>query len=370
MKRKTPAHTTQDTEPEHLAALFPEAFVERLITPLFATPEGAAAAVEVLGAPLAHACVGRARAPAVDAALLHGGAAEESLRSRLIRKRAVALIGDLAAEGIQTIAMKGLATAYSVYPRPAYRLLPDVDMLFHEADLPRLARFLADKGFCTYVDPDDLQPWGALMKASYAPIFPPDRGFTIDVHGAVGEWPESRGIDAEDVFACATEIKTEWGPCPVVSHEHGFLIAALNAYRDFYRPGALKGVFDICLMVIRHGDTMDWGKIETMARRGRLVKRVVFYRELLMALGAPPPPLFTARRLGRGLGPMLDYVASNNRSLAWRTMGNARKLAFEALLLDSPFAAIMMNGRRLYHMAAPRLHYLPGVPVVDNAEFE
>lgn len=368
MNRNPQPASTGERPPELLASLFPETFVERLIDPLFATPEGAAVAVEALGAPLAHACAGRARSPAVDLAALHGRAASESLRGRKIRARAVGLLAELAQESIRGVAMKGLAMAYHVYPRPAYRLLPDVDILFREADLPRLARFLARRGYRTAVDPRSLRAWGVLAKASFAPIFPPDHGVYLDVHRAVDEWPASRGLDAGRIFDRATGVETEWGPCPVVSREHGFVIAALNAYRDFYRPEALKGLFDVCLLLARHGGGLDCREIEAAACRGRFVKRILFYRELLAALGAPRPELFEGRRLGRPSRRLLEAVAGDYRTLGRRPVSDVRKIALEASLLDTPFAALTMNGRRLRHLASPRMHYLPGVPVVDFAE--
>ena len=354
--------------PELLATLFPDAFIERLIDPLFASPEGAAVAVRVLGAPLAHVCASRARQPAVDLADLHGQAASESLRGRKIRERAIGLLADLADESIRAVAMKGLAMACDIYPRPAYRLLPDVDILFFDADLPRLARYLSQAGYRTAVDPGELRPWGVLAKASFAPIFPPDHGLYLDVHRDIDEWPASRGLNPARLFDHAGSVDTEWGPCPVVSREHGFVIAALNAYRDFYRPEALKGLFDVCLLLCRHGGGLDLGEIEAVARRGGFVKRILFYRELLAALGAPRAALFEERRLSRPLKRLLATVVENYQTLGRHPISDVRKIVLEASLLDSPWATVLLNGRRLYHMAAPRMHYLPGVPVVDFAD--
>ncbi len=48
------------------------------------------------------------------------------------------------------------------------------------------------------------------------------------------------------------------------------------------------------------------------------------------------------------------------------TVSDARKLALETLLLDSPLAALRLNWRRLRSIANPRMRYLPGVPVVRD----
>ena len=217
------------------------------------------------------------RSPEVDLAALHGRAAYESIVARRTRSRAVELAGELAAEGIDAVAFKGLATALGVYPVAAFRRLPDVDFLFREADLPRLAKCLSARGYVTGVGPRATRAWGALTEASYAPIFQADREFFVDVHRAVDEPPVSRGLDADVIFAHAGRVATEWGSCRVPSHEHSFAIAGIHLFRDFYRPEALKGLFDGCLILCRFGGRLDWTHIEAVARRGRFINRLVFF---------------------------------------------------------------------------------------------
>ena len=363
---QTKPEPAADAAPATLASLFPAAFVERLIEPLFADSRRAEFATQLLGAPLAFACVRLCRKPAVDRDALHASAAHESIRLRKVRERVIRLAGELAGEGLPGVAIKGLATALSVYPRPAYRALPDVDMLFHERDLPRLARRLTALGFRTATDPEALRAWGALTEASFAPVVPPDRGFFLDVHRAVDEPPAGRGLDADRVFARAGEVGTEWGPCRVTAREHSYAIAALHAFRDFYRPEGLKGIFDACLILARFGGALDWGEVEAVAQRGRFVKRMVFFRELLAALGAGEAPVFAGRRVASWLRPRLDAIARNYGTLERLATGGADKVVLEAALLDSPLASLRLHWRRLRRLAAPRSHGLPGVPPVGD----
>ena len=360
----------REQTPAALSALFPAAFIERLVEPLFGDRARAEAAEAYLGAPLAYACAAMCQIPKVDLNALHGRAAYESIRSRRTRSRAVELAGDLAAEGIDAVAFKGLATALGVYPLPAYRRLPDVDFLFRETDLPRLAKCLAGRGYVTGIGPERLRLWGVLAEASFAPIFQADRKLFVDVHRAVDEPPASLGLDSETIFSRAVNVDTDWGPCIVACHEHSFAIAALNLYRDFYRPEALKGLFDGCLILNRFGGGLDWAHVEAVARRGRFVNRLVFFRELLEALGAGRAPLFEDRPLARWLRPSLDHVVENCRSLDWLVMNDRRKMLLEAGLLDSPLATLRLHWRRLRGLAVPPMHYLPGLPVVDITALE
>lgn len=364
----TTLYKTEEQGPDSLSALFPPSFIERLIEPLFAEPARADRAEMFLGAPLAYACARMCRASELDLGTLHARAAYASIQSAQIRARAVKLSEQLANEGIGSVAFKGLATALSVYPLPAYRLLPDVDFLFHEADLPRLAACLAESGYATSFDQQAVRAWGALTEASFAPIFQPDRAFFLDVHRAVNERPASFGLDAQLIFDRASKMMTRWGACLVTSPEHSFAIAALNLYRDFYRPDALKGVFDGCLILSRFGDRLDWPHLEAVARRGRFINRLVFYRDLLEALGAGRAPVFAGRSLAPWLRPSLAVVVENCRSLHWLEMKDRRKMLLEIALLDSPFATLGSHWRRLRGIASPPSHYLPGLPVLTEAE--
>lgn len=355
---------SDDQTTDSLSAYFPARFIERMVGPLFDDRARAELAVLYLGAPLAYVLAGMCRNPDIDLQELHGRAAHEAMESRRIRSRAVKLTVDLVAEGIDVVALKGLATALSVYPRPSYRRLPDVDLLFREDDLPRLAESLSARGFVTGDAQGPIRAWGIQSVISYAPIFQEGLEFFVDVHRIVDDPPASEGLDTDSIFARAQKVATEWGECLVASHEHSFAIAALNLYRDFYRPSALKGLFDCCLILNRFGDQLDWSHLEAAARRGRFVNRMVFFRDLLDALGAGRAPIFEDRRLSRWLRPSLAAVAGNCRSFEWLVMSDWRKLMLEAGLLDSPLETVRLHAGRLRGLAAPPTHFLPGMRIV------
>lgn len=356
-----------DQTSEFLSVLFPTPFFERLIQPLFAESARADRATALLGAPLAYACAQLCDNPSVDLGALHTRAAYESIQSAQTRSRAVALSEKLAVEGIGAVAFKGLATALSVYPYAAYRTLPDVDLLFRETDLPQLAERLAAWGYVTGVDHKTLRAWGPLTEASFAPIFQTDRTFFLDVHRTFNERPASLGLHTELIFADANKVETRWGPCLVPSYEHSFVIAALNLYRDFYRPEALKGIFDACLILTRFGSALDWAEIEQIARRGSFVTRLVFFRDLLETLGAGRAPLFEEKRLADWLRPSLAYVAENFRTLDRLALSDCRKMILEVGLQDSALVILRSHWQRLRGIVAPPSHYLPGLPIATSA---
>ncbi|MDP6588064.1 MAG: nucleotidyltransferase family protein, partial [Alphaproteobacteria bacterium] len=73
---------------------------------------------------------------------------------------------------MNNLAIKGLASAYALYPAPYLRLLPDADIVVHESDLGALTALLRRRDFVTCNDPASERAWGALTKASFAPVSP------------------------------------------------------------------------------------------------------------------------------------------------------------------------------------------------------
>lgn len=345
------------------AMVLPAGFVAGLVVPIFATNERARRAVGLIGAPLAHACA-RAVQPALDPEALKAGAQAQAILGKAPRERVVKLCAALANAGIETVALKGLATAYALYPRPCLRLLPDADILVRPADLEGLVARLKAWGFASVIAPATVRRWGALTAASFAPVTPPDRRYLIDVHVAVDDAPASLGLTTEAVFARSRPLATPAGTLRVPAPEHAWCILALHAFRDFYEPRGLKSLVDAALLLAGRGAGLDWGLIERTARAGRFVRRAVFYRDLLAALGMACPRPFRGIGLGRVEHWLLARAAANFRSLARPCASDAVKLACEALLLDSPLETVRWNGRRLAGLVRPRSHALAGLPRV------
>ena len=258
-----------------------------------------------------------------------------------------------------------MATSLDLYPRPYYRLVPDIDLLFREADIERLAGFLAGRGFATRLEPGTVRRWGALTKASFAPAAPEDGAVYLDVHVALDDPPASTGLSAARVFeaARAPVHGPDWLRVPC--DDHAFAILALHAFRDLYEPRGLKSLIDAALLVAR--ESLDTAALETLAREGRFIRRLVFYRELLAELGAAPRlPMFAARRLSARRARLLARIAANFRTLERFSMPDSTKLALEFALYDSPLTAGHRNLRRLGGLLRPPRHLLPGLPVAPG----
>ena len=343
----------------------PGTFIERLVEPLFSDPARALLVAELIGAPLALVAAGRCSGARIEADSLRATAQVTAVTARSTHDRLLELCADLEDAGAPVVAIKGLASGLTLYPRPYLRLLPDADLLFFPQDLELVTRLLRLWGFATLKDAVPVRRWGALTVSSFAPIVPPDRAYYVDVHRFVDDPPASYGLETGDIFMRAVLIDTGKGRLRVPAPEHMFCILALHAFRDFYEPRGLKSLFDAALLVARHGSTLDWGEVERAARTGCFVQRIVFYRELLAELGVATGGMpFPGKRLSFTQRRLLADVVRNFRFLEGFTTADTRKFAFEALLYDSLGETIQWNLARLRGLFSPPSHDLPGVPLV------
>jgi hypothetical protein len=350
--------------------VFPPSFLTDLVEPLFATPERARLVSSLIGAPLALAAYRAlgptARTAGIDESALRQHAQIEAVQSREPRERSLQFIAALDAAGIPSVAIKGLATAFALYPRPYFRLTPDVDLLVRAEHVAALARLLEQWGFVTVRDSSAVRAWGALTVASFAPIAPPEAGYFLDVHRLIDDPPAARGIPTEAVFARARTIDVQGVALRVPGPEDSFVILALNAFRDLYEARGLKSLFDAALLLRA---PLDWGAIERMAEQGRFIRRVVFYRELLSALGvAALESPFTEHKLGPLAQRLLDRISQNMRSLASPRLPDGLKLALELALYDSPLHTARRNAHRLVGLVMRPSHALPGLPCRELAD--
>lgn len=343
------------------------AFLEGLVAPLFAAPARTRRAVALLGAPLALACATRLASPALDLDALRRAAQLEAIGAKRERAAILAFGERLARAGIAFVALKGLATSLALYPRPYLRRTPDADLLFRARDLPRLVELLSREGFATRLDPQTVRRWGALTRASFAPVEPPDGAFLLDVHRLVDDMPAARGLPTEAVFARAQTLPDGPPWLKVPCREHMVVLLVLNAFRDLYEPRGLKGFFDAHLLLAEAQP--DWAEIGRLAVKGRFVRRLLFYRELLLALGAAErlPPL-AGPALGRPAARLARRIAQNYRTLECLALPDPLKLRLEFALYDSAFTALARNLHRLVRVFAPARHELEGLPVVPFEE--
>ena len=138
--------------------------------------------------------------PALDIDRVRRAAQLRAVEAKAERARGREFCAALRDAGFSFVAIKGLATSLDLYPRPYYRMVPDIDLLFRKTDIERLTGFLTTRSFATRLEPGTVRRWGALATASFAPVAPEDGAVYLDVHVALDDLPASQGLSAARVF--------------------------------------------------------------------------------------------------------------------------------------------------------------------------
>lgn len=228
-------------------------------------------------APLVH---GRLQAAGVAAGPSAAAGARERLRDVYVHNalRNAAVLDELAGvlallrgAGVPVIALKGAHLACCVYDDPALRPMADLDLLLRPADLPRVARLLAELGYASggrggggidYEKHHHVRPLhkaGAVPIELHRTITAPDGPLRIDLDGL---WHRARTAPVAGVEAL------------VLSPEDLLLHLCLHAAYNHRFQVPLLSLCDVAAVVERHGGEIDWPRLAAVANEagaGRLL---------------------------------------------------------------------------------------------------
>lgn len=115
-----------------------------------------------------------ADAQALRRELQHAAALDAHQEQELAR-----LLADCAARGVETVLLKGMSLAYTVYAAPHLRPRVDTDVMIRRDALPAIERILAAHGWTHPVEPD--RGWSAAQ-SHYVKPGPAGTTSQIDVH--------------------------------------------------------------------------------------------------------------------------------------------------------------------------------------------
>ncbi|TSA87445.1 lasso peptide biosynthesis B2 protein [Deinococcus detaillensis] len=105
-------------------------------------------------------------------------------RSMRIRRQMQAMLSAWQAAGMPSVLLKGFALSELVYPHAGLRPFGDVDILIHEADLPRAKAAAVALGWHDDGHSERPQDWTHEL----AHLYSPDRQVRLDVHRYAAEW--------------------------------------------------------------------------------------------------------------------------------------------------------------------------------------
>jgi len=165
--------------------------------------------------------------------------------------------------GVETLTLKGLALAHTVYPEPGLRPMADIDLLVRPADRAVALEVLRGLGYRT---PGDAADRHAAAR-SFAELI--GRGTRIDLHWHVARYLRFEGIvrvDHDGLWRRARPLATPAGEslalCPEDLLLH--LILHLTLGSDFARVAWYADID----AVIRHNEVeLDWERLTAEAER-------------------------------------------------------------------------------------------------------
>lgn len=253
----------------------------------------------------------------------------------------------MAEAGLEVVALKGFASAHTLYDDPAARIGGDLDVLMRRDQLAAVIELFGKRGYGFAAD--GRRRWGFVSDASFVPFFSPDGVCNIDLHVEADSWPLHVGLPADDVRAAARPVAYAHGTFLSPAPEHALLIAISNIAKDRFSAPTISKAIDLSrLLAGRRGD-LDWAEIEARGSRAALMPSLHATLALLVELGLSPslvPPLLSRRPSGLA-GQVFARVLADWLALFPRDCGAATLLAREALLAREPATFVALNLRRL-----------------------
>jgi hypothetical protein len=235
--------------------------------------------------------------------------------------------------GVETLTLKGMALAHTVYPDPSLRPMADVDLVVRPAERAVALATLHTLGYRTPGEAADLH--GASR--GFAELV--RDGTRIDLHWHAARYLRFEGIvevDHEGLWSRARPLVTPEGESLALSPEDLVLhlVLHLTLGSDFAR---LLWFADIDAVVRRLATELDWDRLEAEARRWRIRALTGWTLGVVAESFATPLPPTLCDRLG---GSRLRRAAVATRigvttppSLGGM-LGDARVYPAQTLLMD------------------------------------
>jgi hypothetical protein len=145
---------------------------------------------------------------------------------------------------IETILLKGVALAETVYPDIALRPFGDIDLLIHKNDLYKLKPKLLQFGYELLESPDK------------AIKFIKKDGISLDIHWHLVYSPYSKYIDIDEFWKNTLTINMEGINAFVLSPEN--LLIHLCLHASIHNYPQLLCLVDISEVIRHYGETLNW----------------------------------------------------------------------------------------------------------------
>lgn len=217
------------------------------------------------------------------------------LRGQLMLTRTAPGVAALQEAGIQVLLIKGAALIQIPGVERRLRMMDDLDVLVHPADVPAASRVLTDGGFRPHLEPTSDEELLRLMPGLHALPFG-EQGSEIDLHWHALHTNRHPALDRNwwdhAVPARILDVPT------LAAAPSDVLVQAIGHGARWALDAAPRWVVDVAMLLQAAGDTLDWDRVVDRARAARLaavVADALEYVQDATGLAAPPPALAALR---------------------------------------------------------------------------
>jgi Uncharacterised nucleotidyltransferase len=235
--------------------------------------------------------------------------------------------------GVETLTLKGIALAHTVYPEPGLRPMADIDLLVRAADRLRAIETLGRLGYRT--------PGSEAERLGESRCFAElvRDGVLLDLHWDIARYLRFDSVvrvDHEGLWNRALPLVLAEGRslalCPEDMLLH--LVLHLTLGSDFAR---VLWYADIDALIRRHAAELDWRRVVDEARRWRIGALLDWTLGVVSASFGTPLPAGRAERLSPGRLRRAAVVACIDSS--WppslgSSLSEARIYPAQTLLMD------------------------------------
>jgi hypothetical protein len=196
--------------------------------------------------------------------------------------------------GIRYLLLKGPVLAATVYPDAATRTMIDLDLLVHDAELPRAVHALGTLGYSV---PPEFQ--GVTLERGDAPPLVNARlGLPVlELHTLLDSAPDDpSALDA--AWATARAVSLGNGiSVPTLGRAEFFAHVVAHASRHHRFEGQLRSLLDVALLLGNDPGEIDWDAEAAQWERRGLAGWIALTLELAhVLLDSPVPAPFAAKR--------------------------------------------------------------------------
>lgn len=197
--------------------------------------------------------------------------------------RTAEVAGWFAAEGIETLILKGAPLAALLYESPLLRHSSDIDVMAHPCDVGRAWRMLTARRLRPSFDLDERQV-AALIRVGYAHDFhAPGNRMLVDLHWDVQ--PHLCPLDISKVWTRAQDVAVENRVYRTLSKEDYLLFLCYHPVKHTYR--SLRAVCDIAALLRQE---LDWDYVQREAEAAgccRMLRLGVGLAQTLLGASSP-----------------------------------------------------------------------------------